>query len=95
MHPQRKRSAPRYQDALATGEALNLAVIYNQRRSNAMHEKRSFIRRRMRSNDANAAQQSLGTELETGNYDGDELPFWDAYDVVNQLYIELGKSTLM
>lgn len=59
-----------------------------------MHEKRAFVRRRLRSNDANAPQQSLSTELELGNYDGDELPFWDAYDVVNQLYIELGRSRL-
>ncbi|XP_030557383.1 uncharacterized protein LOC115760260 isoform X1 [Drosophila novamexicana] len=92
VHMQRKRSAPRYQDALATGEALNLAVIYNQRRSNAMHEKRSYFRRRLRSNEGPVPQLELdatSTEHEVGSYDGDELPFWDAYDVVNQLYIEL------
>lgn len=99
-HPQRKRSTvsrPQQlpQDALSiSGEALNLAVIYNQRRSNAMHEKRASFRRRLRSNDGGVPIPQLGGmsgESDVGNYDGDELPFWDAYDVVNQLYIELGK----
>lgn len=100
-HQQRKRSASRStqlqlpQDALSiSGEALNLAVIYNQRRSNAMHEKRAYFRRRLRSNDGVGMPQLGGMSGETdlGSYDGDELPFWDAYDVVNQLYIELGKQ---
>ncbi|KAH8411906.1 hypothetical protein KR222_002111 [Zaprionus bogoriensis] len=95
-HPQRKRAAPRpQQEALSiSGEALNLAVIYNQRRSNAMHEKRAYIRRRLRSNDGLALAQlgGLSGETDMGSYDGDELPFWDAYDVVNQLYIELGNK---
>ncbi|KAH8392567.1 hypothetical protein KR215_011720, partial [Drosophila sulfurigaster] len=82
QHVQRKRSL--------SGEALNLAVIYNQRRSNAMHEKRSYFRRRLRSNDGN--NEPGNSEQDVSNYDGDELPFWDAYDVVNQLYIELGNK---
>ncbi|XP_030376778.1 uncharacterized protein LOC115625759 isoform X2 [Scaptodrosophila lebanonensis] len=86
-HPQAKRATETYNDA------LSLAVLYNQRRSNAMHEKRSLYRRRLRSNDAAAyTQLGLGNEHEVGSYDGDELPFWDAYDVVNQLYIELGNK---
>lgn len=102
MHAPRKRSATaaRLQSQLppdaalsGSGEALNLAVIYNQRRSNAMHEKRASFRRRLRSNDGATMPQlgGLSGESDVGNYDGDELPFWDAYDVVNQLYIELGK----
>jgi len=94
LHPQRKRSAPRFQD-LIPGEALNLAVIYNQRRSNAMHEKRSYFRRRLRSNDGVLPQLgSTDNDPDVGSYDGDKLPFWDAYDVVNQLYIELGKTLI-
>ncbi|XP_034471854.1 uncharacterized protein LOC117779690 [Drosophila innubila] len=92
LHPQRKRSAPRFQDSIP-GEALNLAVIYNQRRSNAMHEKRSYFRRRLRSNDGVLPQLgSTDNDPDVGSYDGDKLPFWDAYDVVNQLYIELGNK---
>ncbi|KAL7742048.1 hypothetical protein ACLKA6_018296 [Drosophila palustris] len=92
VHPQRKRSASRLQDS-TPGEALNLAVIYNQRRSNAMHEKRSYSRRRLRSNDGVLPQLgSTENEPDVGSYDGDKLPFWDTYDVVNQLYIELGNK---
>ncbi|KAI8037999.1 neuroligin-1 isoform X1 [Drosophila gunungcola] len=90
LHEQRKRSTGLTYPNLS--EALNLAVIYNQRRSNAMHEKRSNIRRRLRSNDAAFTQLGMSSERDVGSYDGDELPFWDAYDVVNQLYVELGNK---
>ncbi|KAH8410163.1 hypothetical protein KR009_007256 [Drosophila setifemur] len=90
LHQQKKRSTGLTHPNLS--EALNLAVIYNQRRSNAMHEKRSFIRRRLRSNDAAFTQLGISSERDVGSYDGDELPFWDAYDVVNQLYVELGNK---
>jgi len=90
LHQQKKRSTSLTHPNLS--EALNLAVLYNQRRSNAMHEKRSYIRRRLRSNDAAFTQLGISSERDVGSYDGDELPFWDAYDVVNQLYVELGKS---
>lgn len=89
LHQQKKRSTGLIHPNLS--EALNLAVIYNQRRSNAMHERRSYIRRRLRSNDASFTQLGISSERDVGSYDGDELPFWDAYDVVNQLYVELGK----
>ncbi|KAH8251364.1 hypothetical protein KR032_009759, partial [Drosophila birchii] len=91
LHHQKKRSTGLTHPNLS--EALNLAVIYNQRRSNAMHEKRSYIRRRLRSNDAAFTQLGISSDRDVGSYDGDELPFWDAYDVVNQLYVELGKKT--
>ncbi|XP_016987525.1 neuroligin-1 [Drosophila rhopaloa] len=90
LHQQKKRSTDLTNPNLS--EALNLAVIYNQRRSNAMHEKRSYIRRRLRSNDAAFTQLGISSDRDVGSYDGDELPFWDAYDVVNQLYVELGNK---
>ncbi|XP_037710043.1 neuroligin-4, X-linked [Drosophila subpulchrella] len=90
LHQQKKRSTGLTHPNLS--EALNLAVIYNQRRTNAMHEKRSYIRRRLRSNDAAFTQLGISSERDVGSYDGDELPFWDAYDVVNQLYVELGNK---
>ncbi|XP_013102074.2 uncharacterized protein LOC106083533 [Stomoxys calcitrans] len=79
----------------AAREALHLAVLYNQRRT-----KRTYFRRHSRSNsdDQNNINGSSGSS-EVGNflgpsgkYDGDEMPFWDAYDVVNQLYMELGNK---
>ncbi|XP_017099177.2 neuroligin-1 isoform X1 [Drosophila bipectinata] len=90
LHQQKKRSTGLTHPNLS--EALNLAVLYNQRRSNAMHERRSYIRRRLRSNDASFTQLGISSERDVGSYDGDELPFWDAYDVVNQLYVELGNK---
>ncbi|SPP81564.1 blast:Neuroligin-1 [Drosophila guanche] len=92
LHDLKKRSA-----ALASNshlsDAMTLAVLYNQRRSNAMHEKRSYIRRRLRSNNEGAfTQLGLTSERDVGSYDADDLPFWDAYDVVNQLYVELGNK---
>lgn len=68
----------------AAREALNLAIIYNQRRSNAMKDKRSSYKRHLRSNDDDESNP---------NADSEKLPFWDAYDVVNQLYLELGRSS--
>ncbi|KAH8305496.1 hypothetical protein KR018_012247 [Drosophila ironensis] len=91
LHQQKKRSTS-LSPHPNLSEALNLAVIYNQRRSNSMHEKRSYIRRRLRSNDAAFTQLGISSERDVGSYDGDELPFWDAYDVVNQLYVELGNK---
>ncbi|XP_068140979.1 neuroligin-1 [Drosophila tropicalis] len=91
-HQLKKRSTVH---ASGASEAMSLAVLYNQRRSNAMHEKRAYVRRRLRSNDAGSGvftQLGLGNVGDTGSYDGDELPFWDAYDVVNQLYVELGNK---
>ena len=63
-------------------QALNLAVLYNQRRS-----KRNYYKRRLRSNDDR-------NEASMPELNAENLPFWDAYDVVNQLYLELGKSLL-
>lgn len=75
-------------------EALNLAVLYNQRRT-----KRTYYKRHSRSNSDDHSGSGSSSEvnyfLNTNNnnkLDGDELPFWDGYDVVNQLYMELGKS---
>lgn len=78
----------------AAREALNLAVLYNQRRT-----KRTFYKRHSRSNDdhSGSASSEVNYFVSTNNnnnnnkLDGDEMPFWDAYDVVNQLYMELGK----
>lgn len=79
--------------AAAAREALNLAVLYNQRRT-----KRTYFKRHSRSNsdDQHNGNDSGSSEIANflstaGNLDGDEMPFWDAYDVVNQLYMELGK----
>uniref|UniRef100_A0A1I8MBC6 Carboxylesterase type B domain-containing protein n=1 Tax=Musca domestica TaxID=7370 RepID=A0A1I8MBC6_MUSDO len=78
--------------AAAAREALNLAVLYNQRRT-----KRTYFKRHSRSNsdDQHNGNDSGSSEIANflstaGNLDGDEMHFWDAYDVVNQLYMELG-----
>ncbi|TMW44772.1 hypothetical protein DOY81_010149, partial [Sarcophaga bullata] len=78
----------------AAREALNLAVLYNQRRT-----KRTYYKRHSRSNSDDHSGSTTSSEvnyfLNTNNnnkLDGDELPFWDAYDVVNQLYMELGNK---
>lgn len=80
--------------AAAAREALNLAVLYNQRRT-----KRTYYKRHSRSNDdhSGSASSEVNYFLSNGNsdssfgkLDGSVLPFWDAYDVVNQLYMELG-----
>ncbi|KAM7352957.1 neuroligin 2 [Cochliomyia hominivorax] len=81
----------------AAREALNLAVLYNQRRT-----KRTYYKRHSRSNDDHSGS-SASNEVKyflnnnnnnnnINNLDSDELPFWDAYDVVNQLYMELGNK---
>ncbi|XP_073824261.1 neuroligin 2 [Musca autumnalis] len=77
--------------AAAAREALNLAVLYNQRRT-----KRTYFKRHSRSNSDEqhngngSGSREVGNFLSSaGNLDGDEMPFWDAYDVVNQLYMEL------
>ncbi|XP_075149825.1 neuroligin 2 [Haematobia irritans] len=80
----------------AAREALNLAVLYNLRRT-----KRTYFRRHSRSNsddqnyningssDSNEVGHPLGPNRKL---DGDDMPFWDAYDVVNQLYMELSNK---
>lgn len=75
----------------AAREALHLAVLYNQRRT-----KRTYFKRHSRSNSDDSHSGSGSSEEgyflgSSGKLDGDEMPFWDAYDVVNQLYMELGK----
>lgn len=75
----------------AAREALHLAVLYNQRRT-----KRTYFKRHSRSNSDDSHSGSGSSEEgyflgSSGKLDGDEIPFWDAYDVVNQLYMELGK----
>ncbi|XP_046807819.1 uncharacterized protein LOC111681718 isoform X1 [Lucilia cuprina] len=83
-------------ETAAAREALNLAVLYNQRRT-----KRTYYKRHSRSNDdhSGSASSEVNYFLSLNNnnnnnnkLDGDELPFWDAYDVVNQLYMELGNK---
>ncbi|XP_037960126.1 uncharacterized protein LOC119689376 [Teleopsis dalmanni] len=73
----------------AVREAFNLAILYNQRRSNGMRDKRINHKRRMRSNEDPNLFNSINN---FGEIDQDHLPFWDAYDVVNQLYLELGNK---
>ncbi|KAI8116400.1 Neuroligin-1 [Lucilia cuprina] len=82
-------------ETAAAREALNLAVLYNQRRT-----KRTYYKRHSRSNDDHSGSASsevnyflsLNNNNNNNKLDGDELPFWDAYDVVNQLYMELGNK---
>lgn len=76
----------------AAREALNLAALYNQRRT-----KRTYYKRHSRSNDDHSGSSSselnyfLSTNTNNNKLDSDEQPFWDAYDIVNQLYMELGE----
>lgn len=72
-------------------------MLYNQRRT-----KRTYYKRHSRSNDdhsggGSSASNEVNYFISNNNnninrLDSDELPFWDAYDVVNQLYMELGKN---
>lgn len=82
-----------------TSGAINLALIYNQRRSGALRERRAYYKRHMHSNNnnnnasnelLNAALRFVADEPSLGR--GEHLPFWDAYDMVNQLYLELSKT---
>ncbi|XP_067620825.1 uncharacterized protein Nlg2 [Eurosta solidaginis] len=70
-------------------DTLNLALFYNQRRSSLLRDRRAYYKRHLRSNsESNEVKMSIADEL---TYT-ERLPFWDAYDVVNQLYLELGNK---
>ncbi|XP_053958025.1 uncharacterized protein LOC128863106 [Anastrepha ludens] len=77
--------------------SLNLALFYNQRRSGAMRERRAYYKRHLRNNNNNndESNEMLNAAIRFGTDEptrGEHLPFWDAYDVVNQLYLELGNK---
>uniref|UniRef100_A0A1A9WXD2 Carboxylesterase type B domain-containing protein n=1 Tax=Glossina brevipalpis TaxID=37001 RepID=A0A1A9WXD2_9MUSC len=78
----------------ATKEALNLAVLYNKRRT-----KRTYYQRHSHTNNNDSQDEEISSNTgypiltnANGSDDERELPFWDAYDVVNQLYMELGSK---
>ena len=67
-----------------------------------MRERRAYYKRHMHNNNNNNNNNNESNELlnaalrfaadEPSLGRGEHLPFWDAYDVVNQLYLELGKT---
>ncbi|KAI9578538.1 hypothetical protein GQX74_009112 [Glossina fuscipes] len=80
--------------AAAAKEALNLAVLYNQRRT-----KRTYYQRHSRSNNNDSQDEEISSDTRYSiltNAKGNDyergIPFWDAYDVINQLYMELGSK---